>query len=70
MKCDVLDNKEASVQKWKQVGVVSFRASAGCEVGYMGIQLASPGLNTILTGSAPRSMVLLVMMQIDVRVTL
>merc|ERR1712064_272662 len=32
MKFDVKDG--AAGQKWKQIGVVSFGASAGCEVGY------------------------------------
>jgi len=34
MKCDVIDKDEAAGQKWKQIGVVSFGASSGCEVGY------------------------------------
>merc|ERR1711868_46569 len=34
MKFEVKDKNGAAGQKWKQVGVVSFGASAGCEVGY------------------------------------
>merc|ERR1712107_531963 len=34
MKFEVVDKDGAAGQKWKQVGVVSFGASAGCEVGY------------------------------------
>merc|ERR1719384_3011096 len=34
MKFDVVDKEGTPGQKWKQVGVVSFGASAGCEVGY------------------------------------
>ena len=34
MKFDVVDKEGNPGQKWKQVGVVSFGASAGCEVGY------------------------------------
>merc|ERR1712029_449933 len=34
MKFEVVDKDGAADQKWKQVGVVSFGASAGCEVGY------------------------------------
>merc|ERR1712112_638284 len=34
MKFEVEDKNGAAGQKWKQVGVVSFGASAGCEVGY------------------------------------
>ena len=34
MKFDVVDKDGVAGQKWKQVGIVSFGASAGCEVGY------------------------------------
>merc|ERR1719412_1536953 len=34
MKYEVVDKDGNPGQKWKQVGVVSFGASAGCEVGY------------------------------------
>merc|ERR1711971_149202 len=34
MKFDVVDKEGNPGQKWKQVGIVSFGASAGCEVGY------------------------------------
>merc|ERR1711988_1830349 len=34
MKFEVVDKNGVAGQKWKQVGVVSFGASAGCEVGY------------------------------------
>merc|ERR1712099_132837 len=49
MKYDVKSG--ASGDKWKQVGVVSFGASAGCEEA---TPLGSPGLSTTWTGSAPR----------------
>merc|ERR1712098_955518 len=51
MKFDVKDG--AAGQKWKQIGVVSFGASAGCEVD---TPLVSPELNTTETGSVPRLM--------------
>merc|ERR1712138_117380 len=50
MKFDVKDG--AAGQKWKQIGVVSFGASAGCEVGYP----AGFSRNTTETGSVPRLM--------------
>ena len=34
MKFDVINKDGSAGQKWKQVGIVSFGASAGCEVGY------------------------------------